>query len=257
MDPASTMILFLLATLLGSYVQAVAGFAMGMIIVAVMVGAGGAFSVPVIAAVVSLLSLSNIVLALKGHGHHLVRRLFGWTLVGLVPAVAVGVWLLTWLDARVQWVIELLLGLFIVVGSLTMLVRPRPLQRLSPPWACLTAGFSGGILAGLFSASGPVLGWFHYRQPLTVAEIRTTLLAGFALTTSLRTVIVGSVGGLTGEVWVLFAFGLPLVLLGTWAGRSLPPPVTEAVLKRLAFSLLLVMGFWSMGRGLVAAAAAA
>jgi uncharacterized protein len=257
MDPATTMIVFLLATALGSYVQAVAGFAMGMIIVAVMIGGGGSVSVPVIAAVVSLLSLVNILLAIKGRVHHLVRHLFGWTLAGLVPAVALGVWLLTWLDARVQWAVELLFGAFIIAGSLSMLVRPRPRARLSPAWACLTAGFSGGILAGMFSASGPVLGWFNYRQPLSVAEIRTTLLAGFAFTTSLRTVVVGSVGGLTTEVWIMFASGLPLVLLGTWAGRSLPPPISEAALKRLAFALMLVMGCWSLARAVLAATAAA
>jgi uncharacterized protein len=153
----------------------------------------------------------------------------------------------------VQWAVELLLGCFVIVGSLSMLVRPRPRPRLSPPWACLTAGFSGGILAGLFAASGPVLGWFNYRQPLSVAQIRTTLLAGFALTTSLRTVVVGATGGLTAEVWIMFATGLPLVLLGTWAGRSLPPPVSDATLKRLAFGLLLIMGCWSAGRALLAA----
>lgn len=246
-----TLVVFLLATAIGSYVQAVAGFAMGMIIVAVMV-AGGVISVPVIAAVVSLLSLVNIVLALRGHTHQVVRPLFAWTVVGLLPAVAIGVWLLTWLDAHMQWLVELLLGLFVIGGSLSMLLRPRPLARLSPPWACIGAGFSGGLLAGLFSASGPVLGWFAYRQPLSVAAIRTTLLAGFALTTSLRTGVVGVGGGLTGEVWILFLTGLPLVLAGTWAGRNLPPPLSEAALKRLAFTLLLAMGCWSVGRALAA-----
>ncbi|MFU8817236.1 MAG: TSUP family transporter [Pseudomonadales bacterium] len=253
MDPA-TLALFLLATVIGSYVQSVTGFAMGMIIIAVTVG-GGVVSVPIITAVVSLLSLVNIVLALRGHGHHLQRRLFVWTAIGMMPAVVVGVWLLTRLDARAQWLVELLLGIFIVVGSLSMLVRPRPLARLSPPWACLTAGFSGGVLGGMFSASGPVLGWFNYRQPLMVAEIRTTLLAGFALTTSLRTVVVGSGGGLTGEVWVMFLTGLPLVLLGTWAGRSFPPPVSEFALKRVAFTLLLIMGAWSIVRAALRASA--
>lgn len=250
----ATLILFLLATAIGSYVQAVAGFAMGMIIIAVTVG-GGVVSVPVITAVVSLLSLVNIVLALRGHGHHLQRRLFAWTAVGMVPAVALGVWLLTRLDARAQWMVELLLGIFIVVGSLSMLLRPRPLARLSPPWACLTAGFSGGVLGGMFSASGPVLGWFNYRQPLMVAEIRATLLAGFALSTSLRTVVVGSSGGLTTEVWIMFLTGLPLVLLGTWAGRSFPPPVSDLVLNRMAFGLLLIMGGWSIVRASLAAGA--
>lgn len=250
----ATLIPYLLAVAAGSYVQAVAGFAMGMIILAVMVG-GGLVDVPTITAVVSLLALVNILLALRGHGHHLARPVFGWTVAGLVPAVAVGVWLLEHLDARAQWVVELLLGAFIVLGSLAMTVRPRPRERLSPPWACFAAGFSGGLLGGLFAASGPVMGWFNYRQPLSIAEIRTTLLATFALSTTFRTISVGYAGGLTAPVWRLFLIGLPLVLLGTWAGRRLPPPVSDAALKRMAFALLMAMGSWSVVRALAAAAA--
>lgn len=239
----------LLSAALGSYVQAVAGFAMGMIILAVTVG-GGLVGVTAITAVVSLLSLVNIVLALRGHGHHLARHVFGWVAVGLLPAVAAGVWLLEHLDARAQWVLELALGVFIVAGSLSMMVRPQPREAVSPPWACWLAGVAGGLLGGMFSASGPVMGWFSYRQPLTVAQIRTTLLATFALTTTFRTVVVGASGGLTAEVWTLFAVGLPAVLAGTWVGRRFPPPVTEHTLKRMAFALLLVMGSFSIVRAL-------
>lgn len=242
-----TLIVFLAATAVGSYVQAVAGFAMGMIIIAVMVG-GGVLPVPLITAVVSLLSLVNIVLALRGHGHHLERRLFRWMAVGMLPAIVVGVWLLEHLDARAQWLLELLLGTFIVAGSLSMMIRPQPRPRLSPSWACFAAGFSGGLLGGMFSASGPVMGWFNYRQPLTVAEIRTTLLASFALTTTFRTLVVGATGGLTGEVWLLFAIGCPVVLVATWAGGRFPPPVAETTLKRMAFALLVLMGCWSIFR---------
>lgn len=245
----AALIALLIAVALGSYVQSVAGFAMGMIIMAVTVG-GGFVAVPVITAVVSLLSLANILLALKGHGHHLARGIFAWTTVGLLPGVAAGVWLLEHLDARAQWIVELLLGLFIVGGSLSMMVRPRPRDRLSPRWSCLLAGISGGMLGGLFSASGPVIGWFNYRQPLTVSEIRTTLLAVFALSTTFRTLVVGFTGGLTREVWVMCLTGLPLVLLGTWLGRAFPPPVTETTLKRMAFALLIVMGGWSVFRAL-------
>ncbi len=250
MDSA-TLFLYLLVCAVGSYVQSVAGFAMGMIIIAVMVG-GGLIAVPVITAVVSLVSLVNIALALRGHGHHLQRRLFTFMALGLLPAVVVGVRVLDHLSATAAWVLELLLGVFIVAGSLSMMVRPQPRRTVSPDWSCLLAGIAGGLLGGMFSASGPVMGWFNYRQPLTVAEIRTTLLASFALTTLARTVVVAQSGGLTGEVWTLFLIALPVVLLGTWAGRRFPPPVTEETLKRMAFGLLLIMGSWTVVRVLLA-----
>lgn len=251
MDGA-TLMLFLLVTALGSYVQAVTGFAMGMIIIAVLVG-GGLLAVPLITAVVSLLALVNVAMALRGHGHHLHRGLFGWVAAGMLPAITIGVWLLGRLDTRATWLLELLLGLFIVAGSLSMLLRPRLRQTVSAPWARLIAGFSGGLVGGMFAASGPVMGWFTYRQPLRVAEIRTTLLASFALTTSFRTVAVGISGGLTREVWTLFLVGVPVVLAGTWAGARFPPAVSEPALKKLAFVLLLLMGGWSIARALAAA----
>jgi len=182
--------------------------------------------------------------------HHVERRMVFWIALSLPPAVWAGVMLLDVLDRRVAWLLEFLLGGFIVLGSLSMMLRPQPRKALSRPWACFGAGLFGGLLGGMFSASGPVMGWFTYRQPLAVAEIRTTLLAVFALTTSLRTGIVGYSGGLTAEVWLLTLLGVPLVLFGTWMGRSFVPPLADVALKRVAFGLLLAMGTWMVVRSL-------
>ena len=332
---------FLGSVLLGSYVQAVTGFAMGMIVIAV-VGASELIGLPVLTAAASLITMVNVALALKGQLQHLHRGLFKWLAAGQLPAIWVGVWLLTVLDRDAQTVLQLLLGAFITLGSLSMMLRPLPLARVSSPWATWVAGIVGGLIGGMFSASGPIMGWFNYRQPLQLAQIRTTLLcvfalststrtvvvgyqggltqdvwlladhhgafitlgslsmmlrplplarvsspwatwvAGivggliggmfsasgpimgwfnyrqplqlaqirttllcvFALSTSTRTVVVGYQGGLTQDVWLLAGFALPLVILGTWAGRGLPPAVTDATFKRIAFGLLLVMGIW-------------
>ena len=99
-------------------------------------------------------------------------------------------------------------------------------------------------MGGMFSASGPILGWFGYSQPLSLAPIRATLLASFVLTTSTRTVFVGVEGGLTKTVLGYALAAMPLVVLGTWLGRNLAPPVSEAVIKRAAYFLLLGMGVW-------------
>ena len=63
------LIIFLLITLLGSYIQAVAGFAMGMLIVAV---AGGLrlLEIETLAAVVSILSLTNSAVSLWDQSQH-------------------------------------------------------------------------------------------------------------------------------------------------------------------------------------------
>jgi uncharacterized membrane protein YfcA len=245
-------LVFLGAVFVGSYVQSVSGFAMGLIVIAV-VGASGIISLPVLTAAASLITVVNVAVALKGHTQHINKRIFIWLAAGQLPAIGVGVWILTWLDRDAQNVLELLLGLFITLGSLSMMLKPRPLAAPSANWACLTAGLAGGVVGGMFSASGPIMGWFNYRQPLPLAVIRATLLCSFALTTSTRTIVVGVQGGLTSEVLWLSAVAVPLVVLGTWLGREMPPPVSEETIKQGAFALLLVIGVWILGNAALAA----
>lgn len=242
MDGAGWLV-FLGAVFVGSYVQSVTGFAMGLIVIAV-VGASGVITLPVLTAAASLITMVNVAVALKGHTQHIDRRIFLWLAAGQLPAIGLGVWLLTWLDRDAESALQVLLGLFITLGSLSMMVRPAPLLRPSPNWACLTAGLAGGVVGGLFSASGPIMGWFNYRQPLPLIVIRATLLCSFALTTASRTLVVGVQGGLTAEVLWLSLVAVPLVVGATWLGRELPPPISDGAMKQSAFGLLLVLGIW-------------
>lgn len=241
MDPS--LPLFVLLVALGGYVQSVAGFAMGMILIAGS-SALHLYPLPVTAAVVSLVSLLNIALSLRGHLHRVHRPGLLWVLVGQVPLIAVGVWLLNWLDASEERLLRMLLGTFILAGCGASMVRPKPQKEVSGAPAFLVAGMGGGLLGGMFSASGPVLAWFVYRQPLSVAEIRATLLSCFAVSTLGRSLVVGVGGGLTAQVWTLAALSVPAVLLSAWLGRRFAPPVSEQTLRRGAFALLLAMGGW-------------
>jgi uncharacterized membrane protein YfcA len=239
----SALSVFLIVVLIGSYVQAVAGFAMGMLIIAVIT-AGGLFDILTITAVVSLVSFANIALSLHGHYHLVHGGVLRGLCIGQLPAVLAGFWLLQRMSGTALSLLEFMLGAFIVAGSLSMMLRPQPRATVSGNAQCLLAGFGGGVLSGLFAASGPVIGWFTYRQPLPVTEIRATLLGFFAVTTVFRTALVGFGGGFTKEVLVLAALGLPAVFVGTGVGRRWPPAVGESGMRRLAFGMLLVMGIW-------------
>ena len=240
---APALIIFLLITLLGSYIQAVAGFAMGMLIVAV---AGGLrlIEIETLAAVVSILSLTNSALSLWGQSRYVHWRLFVWLAAGQLPALVLGLYFLDQLGANARWLLELCLGVFLTLGALGMLLKPKPLQRVSPSWVVWLTGLCGGTLGGMFSASGPVLGLFGFSQPLPLQVIRATLLASFLLVTSSRTAMVGWRGELSESVIWIAAVASPVVLVGTWLGHVLAPPVSDAALKRSAFWLILVMGIW-------------
>ena len=249
---AHALAMFLLTVFVGSYVQAVAGFAMGMIIVAV-IGGLRIMDVPTLAAVVSLMTMLNVAIALYGKLQDVHRQLFVWLALGQVPAIFAGFELMQWLEGNTRWLLELCLGVFITAGGLSMFLKPHPWPKVSGPLATWAVGVCGGVVGGMFSASGPVLGWFGYNQPLNLAVIRATLLACFVMTTGTRTVVVGFQDGLTDTVLGYAAVALPVVALGTWLGRAYAPPVRDESLKKFAYFLLLFMGLWILGRSVVVA----
>ncbi len=248
--PTEIIVLLILSVLIASYVQGVTGFAMAMLLVAVL-GGTRVLELEVLAATVSLLTLVNIGLSLHGHYHLIQGRVLKWLVLGQVPGLFLGVWLLGILSVNALTVLEIMLGIFIVLGCMAMLVKPRLRDNVSSSASCLVAGMTGGLLGGLFAASGPVMGWFCYRQPLAVVEVRATLLGCFALSTIVRTCIVGVSGGLTQEVWFYFIIAAPLVLFGTWLARKYPPLLEETVLRQAVFGVMIALGAWLIVSSLI------
>lgn len=244
------LVLFALIAAIGAWFQAVSGFGLGLIVMA-LANLVSVESIPVVAAVVSLLALVNVATSLAGHMRHVDWRLWRWVTLGQVCGIPLGVALLAVLDSGQTRLLELLLGVFVLAGSASMWWRPDPGARRDGWLAMSVAGLGGGVVGGLFAASAPVIGWFGYRQPLEVAAIRATLLACFAVTTVTRTSIVGLSGGLTGEVWRLAALALPVVVMLSWIGSRFPPPLTQTQLRRLAFSALTLMGSWIVARAVL------
>lgn len=236
---------FIAAVFIGSYLQSLIGFGMGLIVVAVGSLAGG-IDFNVLTAAVSLFTLFNIVVALKGQGRFIDKPMVFYLAIGQFPAIGIGLVLLHHLSQHAVALLELLLGCFLFTSSVLMVRQPRPaLSRAGTP-ACLLAGVAAGLTGGLFSASGPVMGWFAYRQPLTLETIRATLLSFFAIACVVRTAMVGISGGLNQDVLALAGFAIPVAMIGAWLGLVVKPPLREEQLKRTVFILLIAMATYIM-----------
>jgi len=234
-------VVFLLVAFLAAFVQTVTGFALGMILIALAAGLQ-LVSIPALTATVSLLSLVNVGIALRRDYKKVHLGFWGLITLGQVPAIGVGFYLMTVLNDDATVVLQLLLGVFVLAGSLSMMRANPVIAELSPKPVRVVAGVAGGLCGGMFSASGPVMGWFLYRQPLPIDVIRPTLLACFGATTSARTAIVGATGGFTQEIVELAAASIPMVALGTWLGGEYVGRMEPERLRRGAFGLLTVMG---------------
>lgn len=223
------------------YLHTVSGFGLGMIVMGAAGGLGVA-SVPVLAAVVSLVTLVNSAVALPGGWRGLgARRVMALT-VGIVPSIVVGVWVLSWLSASFAALLTLLLGALVLYGGISIGLRPRPCQQESASWTFAVSGALTGLCGGLFGVPGPPVIYHCYRQPLPLETIRLLLILCFAITSGVRTLFVASQGGLTAEVWELALWSMPMVGLATWLGRRYPPPCSAGVMRRLAMMTLIGLG---------------
>lgn len=226
---------------LGAYIQAVTGFAMGLVAVGAA-GMLGVVPIGVMAAAVSIMTLFNAGTALYGRTHLVDRRLAGLILATMMPGVVGGVLLLDHLSGTWAEVLNALLGGFILLGGTLLTLKPAPRPAPSGAAGSLAVGTLGGLFTGLFATGGPPVVYHLYREPAAVTTIRVTLLAVFLVSAATRVGYLGMRGSLTPDILLLSGMSIPVVVAATGLGRRFPPPLSDLQMRRVAFALLVAIG---------------
>ena len=204
----------------------------------------GVMSLAQAAAAISVLALLNIAMSLNDAYKHIDKRLFWCLTLGQIPAIAIGIQLLNFLGREATTVLELIFGMFVLSGSLSLAFNPTPQERVSSRSATVAAGFAGGLFGGMFAASGPIVGWFVYRQPLIISAVRASLLAMLGATTITRTIMVTIDGIFDRVLIIMIAVAIPVVFIATFIARRYPPAVTDRQFRRSVFFMMFLVGCW-------------
>lgn len=242
----ASLVILLLAVLLGCYLQTISGFATGMVVMGI---AAGFNVVPVATAaiIVGVIAFANGLVVLghasyRGQLHQVQWGITGMLLLGMTPAIVFGVWLLGYLSNEAVLASRLILGCFITAGAVLLILKPHPRETLTSNLGWVGTGVIGGTFGGLFSVSGPPLVYVIYRQPLLIEQIRVTLIATFTMTALVRLIVVFYEGDLTRDVLALCLLSMPVVFIGTFLGNQFPPKLNDLGMRRLAFTILCVIG---------------
>lgn len=234
-------LMFLGCVLLATLAQNLTGFAFGLILLG-MVATLNVIPLTDVAIVISVLTIGNAVAALGGPKPELDRSVLLPILLSSLLGVSIGMWGLGALnEAQMAW-LRLLLGCFILIGSLLLVVQSKPQERLSTQPAFWVSGGLCGLLNGLFSSGGPPLVYHLYRQPLGYEVIRNTLVTVFAANSVARLGLVIAQGQLSLSVVWLSVEALPLVLVVTMLMRRFPPKLSLRTVRWLVFGLLVLAG---------------
>ncbi|HET57627.1 MAG TPA: sulfite exporter TauE/SafE family protein [Deltaproteobacteria bacterium] len=168
------------------------------------------------------------------------RRHWDWRKIyplflGSIPGIPVGVVLLARTDGQL---LQIIIGIVLIIYALYGLLFKPVVVTMGKVWA-YAFGFTAGFLGGAVSAAGPPVIVYTSLQSWTKDEIKITL-QGFFAASGIIVVTCQAVGGLvTGTVLYYFVAGLPLLLVGTWAGSLLYGRIGESAFRRV---MLIVMG---------------
>src|SRR5690625_2529083 len=234
---------------LGAYFQTITGFGMAMIIMGL---GAGLVSIPLLATVVSLISLVNGAIALRGQSQHIHWGITTIVLVGVIPSSIVGVILLDYLNAQARHLLGLLLGLLIIYSGLNFSLTTKKQKHPSNKRAFFSMGCVAGLCGGLFGMPGPPIIFQMYQQPFALLRIRCMLLFIFAVTALSRTLYEALVTGLPAHSLSVTLIALPSVALATVAARRFPPALGPHAMRCIVLVALLLIGlFLSLHRRLL------
>lgn len=217
--PASTLLLIAVALFVGSTMQSVVGLGVGLV------------SAPVATlAAPELMPGSLIVVALLLPCFTLVADHddidwpgLGWSLPARVVGTALGVWVVTHVDARELGIFVGVIVLAAVVATWRVVTVPITRASLS------AAGFVSGVTGTATSIGGPPVALLYQHRPAT--QIRTTMAVYFLIGAGISLVGLGLAGEVTGQQLRAAALLAPVVLVGVVVGiplrRRLPARVVR------------------------------
>lgn len=229
--------LFCLAAFAAAFVAGLAGFAFGLVAMAIWLHqlspAQTAMLITFYAIIVQGYAVWKVRHAIK------LRRILPMVIGGLI-GIPLGVELLRVAPAASM---RTGIGLFMIAFSLYSLFKPalapvKGERPLADGTVSVLSGIVGGAtgLAGILPAIWSTLrGWPKDEQRAAFQPVGVTLFVAMA-------VWLGGTGTIDGATLRLFLIGLPAVLLGTWLGLKLYGRLDEASFRKVVLVVLMISG---------------
>lgn len=229
--------LFQLGTFAAALVTGVAGFAFGLIAAAIWLYALTPLQTTALIVGYAVLAQAYAVWKLR---RSLNPRRLAPLIIGSAVGIPFGILILGWIPPGY---LRNAIGGVLVLYSLYSLLRPTlpSMKRATAP-ADAVAGFLNGLVGGSTGLAGIVIviwtglrGWQRdeQRAAFQPAGLATSLLIVIGL---------GGSGNIAVDTVKLFAWGLPALALGTWAGWKIYGKLDEAKFRTAVLILLLISG---------------
>jgi uncharacterized membrane protein YfcA len=229
--------LYLAATFAAALVAGLAGFAFGLVAAAVWLY------------ILTPLQTANLIIAfglvVQGYSVWTLRHALHWRRIAplaLGAALGVPLGVVALANANPLYM-RRSVAIVLVLYSLYALLRPkmRPVTA-GGVVADTGAGIVNGILGGATGLAGIVATIWCQLRGWSKEEQRAVFQPVAVATFAVSAIWLGARGSISADVVWLFALGLPVLLIGTWAGLQLFGRLDEAQFRKVVLVLLLLSG---------------
>jgi len=155
-----------------------------------------------------------------------------------VPGIAVGIWALVQVD---EMAINRTMGAILIAYAAFALLRPAAGRRPAQWWA-YPAGFLAGCLGGAYNTPGPPVVVYGSLRRWAKDEYRAILQTLFFINGVLIVSTHLLSGHMVPQVWMLYAWAAPALLLGLWTGARLDRYLDQEQFPTLVTAMILVLG---------------
>ena len=235
MPAAMDLLLPLLVIFLAVFTQSLSGFGVALVAMAILPGLLGIqIATPLVALVA--ITLESILLV-RYHTSLNLRAVRPLALAAIV-GIPIGVLALSKANEEIALT---LLGVVIAGYALYALSNLRMPEMRHPLWGIL-AGFLSGLLSGAYNTGGPPVIIYGNARRWQPQEFKSNLQGLFVVNDILVVASHALSGNLTGEVWRLYLWALPVIGIGILAGVSLDKRLDPAFFRKLVLLLLVILG---------------
>lgn len=242
LDTTLFVAIVLATTCVAALVAGLAGFAFGLVAAAVWLY------------ILTPLQTATLIiwfgLIVQGYAVWKLRHAISWRrivplLIGAAMGVPLGVFALSTASPRV---LRIGVGAVLVLYSVYGLVRPAMKPVTGSALGDAAAGVINGALGGATGFAGIVATiWCQLRgwpKDQKRAVFQPVAVATFAMSAAW----LGGQGSMSADMLLLFALGLPALLLGNWAGIKLYGKLDETQFRKIVLILLLASGAVMLSR---------
>lgn len=237
------LVLFIFLALLAEILGTLGGFGSSMLFVPIAGYFMDFHSVLGITALFHVFSnLSKILLFRKGFD----KKLIIYLGIPAVLFVILGAWFSKYLDPGG---LKLLLALFLIVSSLTFLIKPGIQMNANVRNSIIGGVFSGGV-AGLIGTGGAIRGItlaaFNLKSEVFIA---TSAMIDMGVDSS-RTVVYWMNGFIHRDDLYLIPFLIVASIVGTYTGKRMLARITQERFKVFVLILVLITGILTLRESL-------